>query len=61
MWDGWEGGLTQFRGAVGGSGYVDVVIANGVGMSARGEDASNRGIAVISGKEGTRAGSGGAN
>ena len=53
--------MTQFRGAVGGSGCIDVVMANGVGMSARGEGASNRGIAVISGKEGTRAGSGGAN
>ena len=30
-------------------------------MSARGEGASNREIAVISGKEGTCAGSGGAN
>lgn len=53
--------MTQFRGAVGGSGCIDVVMANGVGMSARGEGASNREIAVISGKEGTCAGSGGAN
>ena len=53
MWDGCEGGLTQFRGAAGGGGCIGVVVANGVGMSIGGGDAGNRGNAVMSGGGGS--------
>ena len=51
--------MTQFGGALGGGGCVNVVVASGVGMSVGGAAAGNRGRAVMSGRGRACAGSGG--
>ena len=59
FWGGCEGGLAQFGSAVGWSVCINVVVANGVGISVGGGGAGNRRSAVMIGGGRACASSGG--